>query len=572
MGDQASGGVSVGRNRDITQQQNNYLGEVGHGPLDEFLKQLSQRYRQTSAQRDLAYGGSNYGMARPQTGGGPAPRPRGPGSTEPTTEGPVGITAAQGVANNNMANPSGRRAPRPAGQPAEYAPGWDGGGFEGGGSWLPEYGGGGGYGGTGSPGSGDYGFGGPGQGGNTPGGGNDSPAGGGTTTGFPQGANDLVDWFGPGGDGAQTPDGGLFGSYGQLANYRPTNEESWVGGRYLDFTGDPSTQEDRDILGGYQWQASGNRTGDEDAVNWRYRNVANNPLGELDQNVIDRSRIFADNPGATGIEGVTDKDLFNAFGEMTKTPGRGEDEAYNAYKGYLDRPGYDAATKSAIGQQGMLSARTASDSALQQLKNRQAVGGGSAGFYGAAGRLGRDTAGILGDQARQNQIDFAKEANRQTEVGASGMTNLASIGNQRRQYGASNQASLQNSARNARMYGNDMLANRSDAEYGRRMAGIQGMDEGNRALRGYQQAGLAGASQRADEMQNRRMEGLQGYQGYSDQMHNRRMQGLAGQQGLYDSNREDENNLISQILSGLRTPRETYNFDRGTSGSGGVSV
>jgi len=552
MGDQASGGVSVGRNRDITQQQNNYLGEVGYGPLDEFLKQLSQRYRQTSAQRDLAYGGSNYGMARPQTGGGPAPRPRGPASSPgAAASGGTGIGAAPGggpLMNSDR-------------EPERYNEDW-GHGYVPPGTGLGPT--------VGSPGGG-Y----PGGGPPPPGWEDPTPPGGGSGGGAPvpqSGANDLVDWFGPGGDGAETPDGGLFGSYGQLANYRPTNEESWVGGRYLDFTGDPSTQEDRDILGGYQWQASGQRTGDEDAVNWRYRNVANNPLGELDQNVIDRSRIFADNPGATGIEGVTDKDLFNAFGEMTKTPGRGEDEAYNAYKGYLDRPGYDAATKSAIGQQGMLSARTASDSALQQLKNRQAVGGGNAGFYGAAGRLGRDTAGVLGDQARQNQIDFAKEANRQTEVGASGMTNLASIGNQRRQYGASNQASLQNSARNARMYGNDMLANRSDAEYGRRMAGIQGMDEGNRALRGYQQAGLAGASQRADEMQNRRMEGLQGYQGYSDQMHNRRMQGLAGQQGLYDSNREDENNLISQILSGLRTPRETYNFDRGTSGSGGVSV
>ena len=81
MGDQLSGGVSVGRERNIDQQQNNYLGEVGHGPLDEFVKQLAQRYRQQQAQRDLGYGGSGYGLAAPgpagQTGRPPVRPPSG---------------------------------------------------------------------------------------------------------------------------------------------------------------------------------------------------------------------------------------------------------------------------------------------------------------------------------------------------------------------------------------------------------------------------------------------------------------------------------------------------------------
>ena len=117
-----------------------------------------------------------------------------------------------------------------------------------------------------------------------------------------------------------------------------------------------------------------------------------------------------------------------------------------------------------------------------------------------------------------------------------------------------------------------MLANRSDTEFGRRMEGIGGMERATRNARDDQRFGLTGSAGRADEMSRRTNDALAGYRSYSDQMHNRRMQGVAGQQGLYDSNREDENNLVGQILSGLRTPRETYSFDRSTTGSGGVSI
>ena len=531
--DNASGGVSVGRERNIDQQQNNYLGEVGHGPLDEFVKSLAQRYNQTTRQRDLSYGGPGYGQARPgpagQTGrppvrpGGPAPRPRGPGTGGETSTGtPLGT----------------------ADVPYQNLP-MEGGGVGGnnGDVYEPD---------------------------------NGIPPHYRNPTGGAAGTGDLVDYFGPNGYGqeygAETPTGGLWDTYGDLANYQPTNEESWVGGRYLDSTGDPRTQLDRDVEGGLRWQASGERTADEDALNWRFRNIANDPNSALDREVVDNARTFVQNPGATGIEGVTDRSLFDAFGNVTRTAGRGEDEAYGAYKGVLDRPGYSDATKSAMATQGMLSARTASDSALDEMKNRRNVGGGSEAFYGAASRLGRGTAGVLGQQARQNEIDFANEAARQTEVGAGGMTNLASIGNRRAEFGLSGQAGLQDSARRARMYGNDMLANRSDTEFGRRMEGISGMERGTRNARDDQRFGLTQSAGRADEMSRRTNEALSGYRSYSDQMEARRREGREGQRGLYEGSREDENNLVTQITSGLRTPRETYSFDRSTTGSGGVSI
>ncbi|MBK8138440.1 MAG: hypothetical protein IPK52_21950, partial [Chloroflexi bacterium] len=386
MGDQLSGGVSVGRERNIDQQKNNYLGEVGHGPLDEFVKQLAQRYRQQSAQRDLGYGGSNYGAAapgpagqtgrppvRPPSSPGPAPRPRNPngaptgGST--TTGTPLG-TVDQPNQNLPMDTGGGAGGAGTGTNADGYDPYEDG---------VPRY-----Y-------QGD-------------------PNGTGTQ-------GDLVDYFGPNGYGseygAETPDGGLFGAYGRLSNYQPTNEESWVGSRYLDQTGDPRTELDRDVEGGYRWQASGERTEAENALDWRYRNIANDPNSALDREVVDNARTFVQNPGATGIDGVSDRDIYDAYGNVTRTAGRGEDEAYGAYKGMLDKPGYSDATKAAMTTQGMLSARAAGDSALDEMKNRRSVGGGSEAFYGAAARLGRGQAGVMGQQARQNEIDFAGEAARQ---------------------------------------------------------------------------------------------------------------------------------------------------------------
>lgn len=549
MGDQLSGGVSVGRERNIDQQQNNYLGEVGHGPLDEFVKQLAQRYRQQQAQRDLGYGGSGYGLAAPgpagQTGrppvrppSGPDPRPRNP--NPPAGGTPTGTPTGTGGSPERP----GRTPFEPVDQPNQNLP-MEGGGVGGdnGDVYEPD---------------------------------NGVPPHYRNPTGGAAGTGDLVDYFGPNGYGneygAQTPDGGLFGTYGRLANYQPTDEERWVGGRYLDQTGDPRTQLDRDVEGGFRWQASGERTDDENALNWRYRNIANDPNSALDREVVDNARTFVQNPGATGIDGVSDRDIYDAYGNVTRTAGRGEDEAYGAYKGMLDRPGYSDATKSAMVTQGMLSARAAGDSALDEMKNRRNVGGGSEAFFGAAARLGRGQAGVMGQQARQNEIDFANEAARQTEVGAGGMTDLASIGNQRRQFGISGQAGLQDSARRARMYGNDMLANRSDTEFGRRMEGIGGMERATRNARDDQRFGLTGSAGRADEMSRRTNDALAGYRSYSDQMEARRREGREGQRGLYEGSREDENNLVTQIMSGLRTPRETYSFDRSTTGSGGVSI
>ena len=200
----------------------------------------------------------------------------------------------------------------------------------------------------------------------------------------------------------------------------------------------------------------------------------------------------------------------------------------------LDRPGYSDATKSAMVTQGMLSARAAGDSALDEMKNRRNVGGGSEAFYSAAARLGRGQAGVMGQQARQNEIDFANEAARQTEVGAGGMTDLASIGNQRRQFGISGQAGLQDSGSCAGCTATTCSRTASDTEFGRRMEGIGGMERATRNARDDQRFGLTGSAGRADEMSRRTNDALAGYRSYSDQMESRRREGREGQRGLYE--------------------------------------
>ena len=65
--------------------------------------------------------------------------------------------------------------------------------------------------------------------------------------------------------------------------------------------------------------------------------------------------------------------------------------------------------------------------------------GNAAGYSGAMSSLDNSAAQTASDQARQNQIDFANEQERQKELGASGLTSLLGI-NTAAQLGTSGQA------------------------------------------------------------------------------------------------------------------------------------
>jgi predicted alpha/beta hydrolase len=87
----------------------------------------------------------------------------------------------------------------------------------------------------------------------------------------------------------------------------------------------------------------------------------------------------------------------------------------------LTTPGYSAAQQNAITQEGMGSARTAYDSLAQSAQNQVTRTNNSAGFNDLTAQLGRSEAQNLAQQARQNQITFANDAQSQQLAGLSAL-------------------------------------------------------------------------------------------------------------------------------------------------------
>ena len=87
----------------------------------------------------------------------------------------------------------------------------------------------------------------------------------------------------------------------------------------------------------------------------------------------------------------------------------------------LTNPGYSAAQQNAITQEGMGSARTAYDSLAQSAQNQVTRTNNSAGFDDLTAQLGRSEAQNLAQQARQNQITFANDAQSQQLAGLSAL-------------------------------------------------------------------------------------------------------------------------------------------------------
>ena len=87
----------------------------------------------------------------------------------------------------------------------------------------------------------------------------------------------------------------------------------------------------------------------------------------------------------------------------------------------LTNPGYSAAQQNAITQEGMGSAGTAYDSLAQSAQNQVTRTNNSAGFDDLTAQLGRSEAQNLAQQARQNQITFANDAQSQQLAGLSAL-------------------------------------------------------------------------------------------------------------------------------------------------------
>lgn len=79
----------------------------------------------------------------------------------------------------------------------------------------------------------------------------------------------------------------------------------------------------------------------------------------------------------------------------------------------LNNPGYDAATKNAITQEGMGATRTAYDAMREAAGRRATATHNDAAMTPMLERAGQQEAGALGQQARENQILFANNAQQQ---------------------------------------------------------------------------------------------------------------------------------------------------------------
>jgi hypothetical protein len=93
----------------------------------------------------------------------------------------------------------------------------------------------------------------------------------------------------------------------------------------------------------------------------------------------------------------------------------------------LTSPGYTQSQQDDITQEGMGAARTAFDALQESAQNQVARTNNAAGFNDLTAQLGREQAQNLAQQARQNQITFANNAQKQRLAGLSALNQTFGI-------------------------------------------------------------------------------------------------------------------------------------------------
>ncbi len=205
------------------------------------------------------------------------------------------------------------------------------------------------------------------------------------------------------------------------------------------------------LYGAYSELAGGNLTPYENRIMEGWQGRATNPMGWADEKTL------------------------SSIDTYEKTPGRGEDEAYGAYNDML-KGGYSAAEQNAITQEGMRAARAGFETNRDAMLRNQARTGNSAGYAANMAKMARGFGETMGSQGRQNQIDFANEAQRRKEGGASGMLNVAGLANQR---GQTSIAARQG-------FGNELSRRQETAMGGMQQAAGYGRDLQQKGLQGLQ--------------------------------------------------------------------------------------
>lgn len=461
----------------------------------------------------------------------------------------------------------------------------------------------------------------------------------------PQGSS-TDPWSSPLGDSQDAPTGGLFGGYSEFGD--PTDYEERIGAGWLDEYGNPTNEYDAGAADTFGTMRLGGLTGNESETRGLLGGLASNteqgPLNDLANGIRNENEIETRGgfrKQALGAEDATDFELadrglygdflsglggadgsgFSGFGGLgggsgsaTSGPagGIGAGSAFGgakaAFEAALAGKGFDDATKNAIQQEGMRTARGIFDNNASEMMRQRAMGGGQAGLYGALARQTADRASALGGQARQNTIDFAKEAQRQKEFGASGLANIAGIESSSAQADASRALQAQSLAsQNARDAAQLRLAGISGLNAwdqqarDRQKFGLSGMNSQDEAARqqqlsalgqqgtqrmgalglmnqqddrasGRMGTGAAGLAGMGQQLYGRKNAALEGATGYADAQRKNRQYRLAGQQQLYGQGQQNFLSGLGTLLDIFKNPREKYHMGADTSGSGGFNI
>ena len=287
--------------------------------------------------------------------------------------------------------------------------------------------------------------------------------------------------------------------------------------------------------GAYAGMAAGDMNPLEQMVGYGYGNVASG--GQYGGNIQDllNGAMFRSTTGSN----PSDPWLGNAmtwFGDQAMNAGQGEAGQLAGYQNMVSNGGYDAATKAAITNEGNNSITSQYEGLADQLRNATARTGSPLGEFAALSQASQNAGNQRNSLARQNQVLFANEAERQKEAGLQGLGQNAGIEQARK------------------------------STFGNLAMGA----EGNRF--NQQTAAADQANKFINDALQRTLQGSNGLSQLAAALQGKQATGAAGLAGLDQSKINQENSLYSILASILGTKQEDYTSLGKTTGDAKIGV
>lgn len=273
--------------------------------------------------------------------------------------------------------------------------------------------------------------------------------------------------------------------------------------------------------GAYAGMAAGDMNPLEQMAGYGYGNVATG--GPYGGNIAD---LLSGAMGRTATgSNPSDPWLGNAmvwFGDQAMNAGAGEAGQLAGYQDMVNNGGYDAATRAAITNEGNNSITSQYEGLADQLRNATARTGSPLGEFAALSQASQNAGNQRNSLARQNQVLFANEKQRQRETGLQGLGQNAGIEQARK------------------------------STFGNLAVGA----EGNRFA--HQTTAANQANQFINDALQRTLQGSNGMAQLAAALQGKQATGAAGLAGLDQSKINQENALYSILASILGTKQEDY--------------